>query len=102
MVTPASIAATLLYLLPVAVVLAARLRRDTEAWELALGIPFAVAVDLLSILVLALALRLETAVVVSRALWALGGGGLLVVRARRGALALPRGLGRRDLAPPLA
>jgi hypothetical protein len=101
MVTPATIAATLLYLLPVAVLLAARLRRDTEAWELALVLPFAAAVDLLSILVLACFVRLEAAVLVSRALWLLGGAGVVVARTRRRTLELPGDLAPRDLVPPI-
>lgn len=65
----ASLAATLLFLVPVSAILLLRARRDTPLWEIALLVPAAVSVDLLSVLALALLVRLDVATLVTRALW---------------------------------
>ena len=98
-ITLAGTVAALLYLLPVAVVWVACSRRDAEPWEYALAVPFAVAVDLLGILLLARFLRLEQAAVVSRAGWALAALALAVAVAarRRPRPALPAWLSLRDV-----
>jgi hypothetical protein len=69
MVTVAALVAVCLQLLPVALWMWMRSRRDRALWELALDIPTAVAVDILGVLVLARFMRLEPAVLVARALW---------------------------------
>jgi hypothetical protein len=58
-----------LYLVPIAVFVGARLERGRPWGLVALDVPMAVAVDLLSILLLARFVTLETAALVSRALW---------------------------------
>ena len=80
MLAAATYLSVLLYLVPLVVLAAVRSRRGREAWEIGLDIPFGVALDLLSLLALARLMRLETAVLVSRPLWILGG---LAVAGRR-------------------
>lgn len=80
MVQLASLAAALIFLVPVFVFVALRAREDSELWELALDIPLAIAVDLFSVMTLAFVLELGLATLVSRALWLAGGVTWLVVR----------------------
>jgi hypothetical protein len=92
--------AAVLTLLPVAVVVALSSRRNRALWQLAAAIPAAVALDLLSTLVLCRIVRLEIAAFVSRGLW-LGVGAWLLVRQRRRLASwfeLPAALDRRALA----
>lgn len=99
MIALASAAAVLLYLAPLVALVAARWRRDTELWEIALDIPLAVSLDLLFVLALTRFMPLHTAALSSRpvsiALIAL----YVLVRKRRSgaALAWPKSLHRRDL-----
>jgi len=93
--------ATVLYLVPVAVLLFVRSRRDRGLWEIALDLPLAVALDLLLVMLLARVVVLETAVLASRGLWVVGGAALWW-RSKRslGAIALPawpRAVGRWEL-----
>lgn len=81
MLAAATSLAVFLYLVPLVVIAVVRARRGRQTWEMALNLPLAVALDLLSVLALARFMRLETAVLVSRPLWL--GGGLAVVLARR-------------------
>lgn len=89
MVQLGTLAAALLFLIPVVVVVALVARRDTELWELAVAVPSAVALDLLLVAVLALAFRLDVATLVARGLWLVAGSGLIVRRRRRGGVAWP-------------
>jgi hypothetical protein len=83
----------------VAVVVVLRSRRDREAWEIGLEIPFAISVDLLSVLLVARWMTLEQACVGLRVLWLVGGAGDLIWRRRTGRAmpAWPRALSVRDL-----
>lgn len=90
-------AAIALQLLPIFIVLVARSRRDRELWEIALDIPFAVALDLLGILLLTRVVTLETSILISRPAWLLFGAGACVRAKRRGELAWPRALGLTDV-----
>jgi hypothetical protein len=81
------------YLLPYAVVLLAR-GRSAKPADLAVDIPAAFAADLLLVLVLALAMRLDWAVLAARALWVAGG----VWIARDKGAAWPAGIGLRAVA----
>jgi hypothetical protein len=90
--------AIVLELIPVLVFVGLRLRRDRELWEIALDIPLAVSLDLVSLLLLTRALPLETSILVSRPLWILGGAAYAVRTKRRGLLVWPRALGRMDVA----
>lgn len=78
----ASILVGLVYLLPVAVVLVARARRERPIIEVACDVPLAVAADLAGVLLLSRVLTLEWAAVVSRVLW-LAGGAAVVARRRK-------------------
>ena len=93
----ASLGAIVLLLLPVAVVLVWRARRDRPLWALALDLPLAVAVDLLLVLCLTRLVRLELATFASRGLW-LAAGAAIWLRRRPEAPAWPGALGRRELA----
>ncbi|HMJ10795.1 MAG TPA: hypothetical protein VK524_05280 [Polyangiaceae bacterium] len=81
--------AVILYLLPIVLFVTLRFRRDRALWEVALDIPFAVALDLIVILTAARFAKLETAILFSRVLWALGGALALVLFKRRRQLAWP-------------
>jgi hypothetical protein len=96
MLIVASLGAIVLLLLPVAVVLVWRARRDRPLWALALDLPLAVAVDLLLVLCLTRIVRLELATFASRGLW-LAAGAAIWLRRRPDAPARPSGLGRREL-----
>ncbi len=72
------------YVLPVLVVWVARASREQSAWQLALDVPFAVALDLFLVLGLCEVLRLGVAVVVARALWIAGGGVWVALRCHAG------------------
>lgn len=100
MLTGASYLAVVLYLVPLAVLLAVRARPDRDAWEVALDIPFGIALDLLGVLTLSLVMRLELATLVSRAAWIAGGVVYVVWRRKRGLEPprRPRSMGRRELA----
>jgi hypothetical protein len=65
-------ASVLLYLAPVVAVVVVRARKDRALWEFALDVPFAVSIDILSIMALSRFVRLEYAALVSRAVWLLG------------------------------
>ncbi len=98
MLVPATALAVLLYLLPVVVLAVARTDRERPLWAFALDIPLAVALDLLGNLAVSFLLPLETAALVTRALWLAGG--LAVVRRRRSQASFgwPAALGGRALA----
>jgi hypothetical protein len=74
MTTLGALSAVLLYLVPVLIVVGARLRADTSPAEMVVDLVFAVSVDLLGILVLTLLMPLELAVVLARVLWVVGAG----------------------------
>jgi len=76
--------ATFLFLVPVVVVLLVRSRKDRASWEIALDIPFAVSLDLMSVLTLCRVVTLERAVLASRVAWVAVGVFVLVRNARRG------------------
>lgn len=79
----ASFIATALYLMPVIIVVAAHpIRMDNVQW-LAVDVPCTVALDLLIILALARVMRLDAAIVASRALWGAGAILLAGLRFRR-------------------
>ncbi len=80
MLSLAVLVASLLTVLPVFVVLGRSWRRDADAATLGLGVPLAVAVDLLVVLLLARVVRLEIAVLVSRAGWLVAAGTSVVQR----------------------
>jgi hypothetical protein len=69
----AQVWAVLLWALPVSAWWAARAVRGGRLWEYALDVPVAIAVDLLSVLVMARFVTLETAILVSRPAWILAG-----------------------------
>lgn len=96
MVSLAGLVAIALLVGPTAVFVAARARRERLLVEVALDVPTGFAVDVLSVLVLALAMPLERAVLASRLLWALGAVTLLPRLWRTGRLAMPRVVGRRE------
>jgi hypothetical protein len=100
MVSRAATIATLLYLLPYAVVLFARARADRRAWDVALDLPFTAALDLLVILLLSRVVTLESAALASRPLWLVGGALYVAVRRRREGRfpSWPRALGVREVA----
>jgi hypothetical protein len=100
MITTACWLATLLYLIPVLCVLVVGARRDTPAWELALLIPAAVALDLTLLATASRVMPLEVAAVVSRPMWLAGT--TLVLYLRKRAPALPFDLGERGWLAPLA
>ncbi len=95
MPTAASLAAILIYLVPVVVLLGCRARRERPLWAAALDVPLAVAVDLLLVLSLARFVTLEAAAWASRAIWIAGG--LAYVARRRAQLAWPQEAGRPAL-----
>lgn len=97
MIRWAAAAAIALYLAPIALFIATRLRRDRTVWEVALDIPLAVAVDLLAILLLARFMRLEAAVFAVRAVACGGLAVRFVLLARRRVLAWPRALSLREI-----
>ena len=84
--------AVALYVIPFVIALLARGARRPRTWELALDIPLVFAVDLLGVLVLALVLRLDWAILTSRVIWAALGGWA----AYRRRLAWPRCLDLRS------
>jgi len=87
-----------LYLAPVALFVALRSRRDRPLWGVALDVPVAIAIDLLAMLALSRAMRLEAAVFASRAAWLVGTAAVLAWRVRRGDRPRwPRALRPRDL-----
>jgi hypothetical protein len=99
MLTAAALFAALLYLAPVALFLVMRAHRDRPLWAIALDVPVAISIDLLTLLALALAMRLETAVFVSRAGWLVAATVSIARRVRRrDRPTWPRSLGARDLA----
>jgi hypothetical protein len=69
-----------LYLLPLAILFVALARPGREGWRAALGVPTFVAVDLMSTLLLSRLMTLEIATLLSRALWIVGGSGVLYRR----------------------
>jgi hypothetical protein len=77
--------------------LVARSRRDRALWELALDIPLAVALDFVALMLLARIMTLETAALVSRPLWVAGAAAWIVRSRRRGTLAWPHALGKREM-----
>lgn len=89
-------AALLLAFVPIAVVLLLRARRERPIWAVALDVPLAIALDLLSVLALTRVMRLEVATFVSRALWlAVGSVGFVRLR-REGKIAWPEAIGKRE------
>lgn len=88
--TAAAWLATLLYAVPVLVLLLVRSRRDRPLWAYAFDIPLAIAADTVIVLVLSRVVALELAVLVSRGLWLSG----LAAYGfwRRPAIAWPRAL----------
>jgi hypothetical protein len=94
-VTPLTV---LVYLLPIALVLVVRSTRRRRAWEMALDVAMAVAVDLLLILTLARIMTVETAVVASRPIWLLAAFAWVRFRRRRGErIEWPQVLGRGQI-----
>jgi hypothetical protein len=94
----ASVTATLLYLVPVLVVVACRARRGRALWAVALDIPLAVACDLLLVLALARVTTLEVATFVSRGIWLAGALAYFVVtRTSPARPAWPAALGARTM-----
>lgn len=94
--------AIVLYLVPVAGALVVRSRRDRPLWAIGLDVPLVVAIDMLSTLILARFVTLETAILASRPIWiaALVAG---FVRARRAkSIAWPAALTPRAFAMALA
>lgn len=89
--------AVLIYVLPVAVMVTVRARRDRPLWAFALDIPLAVGLDLLTVLALTRALSLERAALISRLGWALAGAVLVRRRRREGTWAWPTALTPRAL-----
>src|SRR5262245_58177765 len=83
MVARATYLAAILYVAPLLIFVAVRSRRDRNAWELGLDVPLFVALDLLGVMLLARVMVLETAILVSRPLWAVWGAASVVWRARR-------------------
>jgi len=92
------------WLIPVLVVQVVRSRRERPLWEIALDVPLAVALDLLSILVLTRFVHLETAALASRPAWIAGGAALGLWRRRRHGWRAhwPVALGGRDLLAAIA
>lgn len=90
MVGLASTAAVIAFLLPVMVVVLARLRNDSEPWEVALDVVTAVAVDLLVVLALSFVVRLETATLVARVGWMALGVAAFAKRRRDGHWGWPK------------
>jgi hypothetical protein len=82
-----NVLAVVLYLVPIAVVLTLRSLRDEPraAWEIALDIPFTVAIDFLCILLLTRVMPLERGILAARALWVVGGTGYFIAKRREGA-----------------
>lgn len=87
------------YLIPILVLQVLRSRSARPLWQVALDVPFAVALDLLGILVLTRWVRLETVILASRPVWLVGGAVLAVWRWRRHGWRprWPAELGARDL-----
>lgn len=93
-----TVVSVFLTLLPVMLVFVMRSTAERPIWEVALDIPFALAVDLLTILLLTLVVRLEVSILVSRAVWSLACVAYLVRRRSNGARwAWPRALGLREV-----
>lgn len=88
--------ASVLYLLPVAVVVRGLANRRTALDELALWIPATVAADLLTCLLLARLVTLDVAFLISRAVWLVGGASWIA--RRRGVIGRPDSLDGRRLA----
>jgi hypothetical protein len=82
------IVASVLFLLPVAVVLLGLAPRSTFVAEVAIWVPGTVAIDLLSCLIWSRAAHLDVVLVVSRVLWLAGG--VVVLYRRRPRLESPR------------
>jgi hypothetical protein len=78
------VVAVLLYTLPVGCLFLMRARRDQELWDIALGIPLTMVIDVFGILLLARIVRLENAIFISRALWVLCAVLITLLRRRRG------------------
>ncbi|HHH30488.1 MAG TPA: hypothetical protein ENK57_19400, partial [Polyangiaceae bacterium] len=95
MVPGATLRAIFIAIIPALVLFVARARRNRELWEIALDVPLAVAVDLALVLLLSRVMRLETAAMVSRGLWLVGGGAVVWRRRRRDDFAWPRAVDRR-------
>jgi len=90
------------WFVPVLVLQFLRAHRDRALWEIALDIPFVVAIDLLSILCLTRLVHLEMAALVSRPAWIVVGLIVGIVRWRKGwRPRLPRALGTGDVAAAL-
>jgi hypothetical protein len=85
--------------LPSAVLVVLRARRDREPWEIALDLPLGVALDLLSLLVVSRFVSLEVAALGTRAAWIAVALADLARRrtTRRPMPAWPRCIGRREL-----
>lgn len=98
MMTAATLVASVLFLIPVFSLFAAKARRDRELWEIALDIPFAVAIDLLSVLLLSKFVPLQIAALVSRPLWIAAAALVMLRRKRKGdAPSWPSALGAAEL-----
>ena len=85
--------AVALYLIPFALALLARGSTARWTWELALDVPVVFAVDLLGVLVLALVVPLDWAILASRVIWIV----LAAIAAYRNRLAWPRCLDARAI-----
>jgi hypothetical protein len=100
MVSLACALGTVLYSIPIVVLLAASCARASPLWKLSLAIPLAVASDLLLLLLAAKAMRLEVAVLASRVAWLVVGAAWIAwARLRAGTWpARPRALRAREMA----
>ncbi len=96
MVTLASLVAVLGLIGPTAIFVAGRARSDSRPFEVALDVPTGLAVDVLSVLALALAMPLERAAIVSRLAWLAGSAVALPHLRRAGHARWPLSLGRRE------
>jgi hypothetical protein len=94
------IQAAVLYLLPVIVVLVCASERRSAIQEIALFIPATLAFDFLTCLLASLIVPLDVALVGSRVLWLVAGGGWIAKR--KHLLAMPEGIDRRQIAITLA
>jgi hypothetical protein len=95
--------AALLYLIPVVALFVARARRDQPLWHVALGIPLAVAADMMLLLLVSRIVPLEISAFVTKGVAVAAAAGWLVLRRRRGdTFAFPRELGIRAVLAALS
>lgn len=100
--TAAALLAVTALVAPTALFVTLRARSDRRPWEIALDVPTGVALDVLSVLALALALPLDAATLASRAFWLVGSAIALRRVRRAGGATWPRALGKREVGMVLA